>query len=194
MTLSKRRVKEFENAVSASTADALINAEAITINSAQAAVRLCLVFPGSCASLPMQLGGGQQPAALSRTPPCPSAEAHCTQISSTVDLSRLHHQVVRLRAPSTSSRKPVHVPRPWSQVAEHFDVQLLGYRDAAVHFERTTARIQTGQATIIGCGLTVVLAAHAATCTPSVAAAADLVSFSQGHGHLRASVLGFSTW
>ncbi len=84
--------------------------------------------------------------------------------------------------------------RLWSQVAQHFDAQLLGYRDAAVHFESITARIQTGQATIIGCGLTVVLAAHAATCTPSVAAAADLVSFSQGYGNLRMLMLGLSVW
>ena len=51
MTLSKRRVKQFENAVSASTADALINAEAITINTAQAAVRRCRVSARHSASL-----------------------------------------------------------------------------------------------------------------------------------------------
>ena len=63
-----------------------------------------------------------------------------------------------------------------AQVAERYDVQLLGYRDAAVLFEGSTARTQGGQATIIGLGLTCALVAHVATTTPSPAAAADLVS------------------
>ena len=41
MTSSKRRVKQFDNAIAASTVDAFINAEAIAINTAQAAVRVC---------------------------------------------------------------------------------------------------------------------------------------------------------
>ena len=41
MTASKRRVKHFDNTVSAITADALINAEAIAIYTAQAAVSQC---------------------------------------------------------------------------------------------------------------------------------------------------------
>ena len=40
ITSGKRRVKHFDNAVSAITVDALINAEAIANNTAQAAVNL----------------------------------------------------------------------------------------------------------------------------------------------------------
>ena len=63
-----------------------------------------------------------------------------------------------------------------AQVAERYDVELIGYRDAAVSFEGTTALTQGGQAAIIGLGLTCVLVAHAATVTPGLTAAADMVS------------------